>query len=78
VVLAFITSRVSAAPLATDLVLGVDDPSFHLTGLRVPSMVQLHRLMTATTELVRRDLGTLSPTMQAAVKDRLRALFNLT
>jgi mRNA interferase MazF len=54
-----------------------DDPDFASTGLRVSSMLQLHRLMTATTALIRRQLGQLSPGMQTEVNNRLRELFGL-
>ena len=77
VVLAFITSSVPTAPLATDLILGSDDADFSATGLRVSSTLQLHRLMTATTTIIRRELGSLSPRMQSQVNDRLRTLFDL-
>ncbi|GAB4533998.1 MAG: type II toxin-antitoxin system PemK/MazF family toxin [Anaerolineae bacterium] len=77
VILAFITSRVSSEPLASDLVLASDEPDFAFTGLRTSSMLQLHRLMTATTALIRRELGQLSPGMQTGVNDRLRELFGL-
>lgn len=53
VVLAFITSRVPATPLVTDLVLDASDTDFSTTGLRVSSALQVHRLMTATTALIR-------------------------
>jgi mRNA interferase MazF len=71
VILAFITSRVSGEPLASDLVLNSGAPDFAFTGLRVSSMLQSHRLMTATTALIRRELGQLSPRMQTEVNDRL-------
>lgn len=77
VVLAFITSSVSATGLATDLVLDASDAGFSSTGLRVSSTVQVHRMMTATTSLIRRDLGKLPPRLQTAVDDRLRQLFGL-
>ena len=77
VILAFITSRVPASLLATDLVIGSSDPDFELTGLRVSSTLQLHRLMTATTDLIRRELGLLSPEMQERVNEGLRNLFDL-
>jgi len=77
VVLAFITSRVPVEPLPTDLVLDSSDPDFASTGLRVSSALQLHRLMTSTTTLIRRELGRLSPGMQAEVDSRLRRLFDL-
>jgi mRNA interferase MazF len=77
VVLAFITSRVPDTPLATDLVLDENQPDFSATGLRVSSTLQLHRLMTVTTTLIRRELGQLSPQIQTQVEQRLRILFSL-
>jgi len=77
VILAFITSRVPAQPLATDLVIHSKDADFFATGLRVSSTLQLHRLMTVTTVLIRRELGRLSPRMQPQVNKRLRKLFGL-
>jgi mRNA interferase MazF len=77
VVLAFITSRVPDIPLATDLVLDENDPDFGATGLHISSTLQLHRLMTVTTTLIRRELGQLSPQMQLQVQQRLRILFSL-
>ena len=77
VVLAFITSRVAESPLPTDLVLDANDLDFSATGLRVSSTLQLHRLMTATTALFRRELGKLPPRMLADLDDRLRKLFGL-
>ncbi len=78
VVLAFITSRVPATPLATDVVIHDSDRDFSATGLRVSSTLQVHRLMTATTSLIRRELGHLSSRMQSEVDSRLRTLFELT
>jgi mRNA interferase MazF len=77
VILAFITSRVPSSPLATDLVIDSGDPDFASTGLRVSSTLQLHRLMTATTTLIRRELGNLSPEKRSQVNSRLRKLFDL-
>lgn len=77
VVLAFVTSRVPEFLLETDLVIDSSDPEFASTGLRVSSALQLHRLMTVTTSLLRRELGTLSPGMWARVQARLRKLFDL-
>jgi len=77
VVFAFITSRVSGVPLASDLVLAAEAPDFSYTGLRVSSTLQLHRLLTATPNLVRRELGLLPPRVQAELQSRLRALFGV-
>lgn len=75
VVLAFITSRIPGSLLPTDLVLDSHDPGFAATGLRVSSTLQLHRLMTVSTALIRRQLGQLSPELQARVAEGLRTLF---
>jgi mRNA interferase MazF len=64
VILAFITSRIPAAILDTDLVLDASHADFASTGLRVSSTLQLHRLMTATTSLIRREIGALSTALQ--------------
>lgn len=77
VVLAFITSRAQAELLDTDFVLDSTHPDFAATGLRVSSTLRLHRLMTATTSLIQRELGELSPAMQTEVANRLRQLFGL-
>jgi len=76
-ILAFITSRIPASPLKTDLVIDSSDLDFASTGLRVSSALQLHRLMTVTKSLLRRELGALSPAMQTQVQKRLRRLFDL-
>jgi PemK-like, MazF-like toxin of type II toxin-antitoxin system len=77
VILAFITSRVSLEPLSTDVILDSDDPDFAATGLRVSSTLQVHRLMTATTALIQRELGSLPPAKQEEVALRLCELFGL-
>ncbi len=78
VVLAFITSRIPTDLLETDVVLDSSRTDFTTTGLRVSSTLRLHRLMTVTTSLIQRELGELSPLMQAEVAEKLRKLFELT
>src|SRR5882724_4180344 len=77
VILAFITSRIPAAILDTDLVLDASHADFASTGLRVSSTLQLHRLMTTTTSLIRREIGALSTALQIDAAKRLRTLFGL-
>ena len=77
VVLAFITSQIPAFLESSDLVLSVQDFDFPSTGLRVSSTLRLHRLMTVTTSIIRRQLGELSPRLQTEVNARLRDLFAL-
>ena len=77
VVLAFIISQVSKSPLPSDLILNADDSDFAATGLRVSSALQLHRLMTAKTSLILRELGQLSPRLSSELEKRLEVLFGL-
>jgi mRNA interferase MazF len=77
IVVAFITSQIPDRLLETDLVINASDEDFDVTGLQISSTVRLHRLMTATTSLLKRELGVLSPAMQVQVDMRLRKLFGL-
>jgi mRNA interferase MazF len=78
VILAFITSRIPTPLQDTDLVLDASHADFASTGLRVSSTLQLHGLMTATTSLIRREMGgALSPSLQTDAANRLRKLFGL-
>ncbi len=77
VVLAFITSRAPTDPLSTDVALAPTQPGFRVTGLRIASTLRLHRLMTASTSLIQRQLGKLSRTTQREVAGKLRTLFGI-
>lgn len=77
IVLAFITSRVSQNPSDTDLVIDTADSDFANTGLKVSSTIKLHRLMTITSKIIKRELGELSQNQQAEVEKRLRQLFEI-
>ena len=77
VVLAFVTSQVPQDRLETDVVLDAGLPGFGTTGLKVTSTLRLHRLMTATTSLVRRELGELPESAQSEVAAKLPHLFDL-
>jgi mRNA interferase MazF len=77
VVLAFITSQRSSPPLPTDISLDAHHPDFPMTGLRQSSILQTHRLMTATTSLIQRELGQLAPGYQQILDGQIRLLFGL-
>jgi mRNA interferase MazF len=78
VVFAFITSQIPVSPLPTDLTLDSAEPDFGMTDLLVSSTIQLHRLMTGSTVLIRRELGVLPPRLESELKQRLRRLFGLS
>jgi len=60
IIVAFVSSQVSSDFAVTDIVLHRSRPDFGATGLRVDSVVRLHRLVTLTSRLIRRDMGQLS------------------
>lgn len=78
VILAFITSRTPDRLLESDLVIDSSDTDFFMTGLKVTSTIRLHRLMTVTTSLIKRELGELPSSMQKKIIDKLTQLFGLT
>ena len=75
VTLAFVTSVVPVRLEYTDVLLLPSMPEFIQTGLRVPSAVRLHRVVTITVRMIHRQLGTLAPSIQTQVAQKLRVLF---
>ncbi len=77
-ILAFISSRIPTDLLESDVVLDPALDGFASTGLRTSSTIRLHRLMTITASLIRRELGTLPPRIQGEVVEKLRRLLGST
>ena len=77
VVLAFITSQFPDEQLDSDIVIDSLDTDFNITGLRVSSTIRLHRLMTITTSLIKRELGKLTSKLQSKIDNKLSKLFEL-
>jgi len=77
VVLAFISSQLPAKPAMTDVVLTRDRAGFSQTGLKLHSVLRLHRLVTLTANLIERELGRLSPEMRREADGKLMLLFGL-
>jgi mRNA interferase MazF len=71
VILAYITSRLPRNLLETDIVLDASHPDFPASGLRVPSAIRLHQLVTVSTVVVQRELGELSSNIQAQIAEKL-------
>jgi len=77
VIVAFISSRLPDALLNSDLLIARTHPEFADTGLKVDSVLKLHRLLTVPESLFQRQLGSLSLNLRNVVSDKLRALFQL-
>jgi len=77
VVLAFITSAVPPSLEPTDVLLDSSSADFARSGLRVSSALRLHRMVTVSATIIQRQLGVLTPKLQAQVQQRLRTFFAL-
>lgn len=77
VALAFITSAVPPTLEPTDVLFDPGTADFARAGLRVRSALRLHRMVTVSATIIRRQLGDLTPNLQVQVQQRLRALFGL-
>jgi mRNA interferase MazF len=76
VVLAFITSREIFDLLPTDIALSTTHPDFRVTGLRINSVLRLHRLITLSTKIIQRELGSFSPNLEREAAEKLSLLFS--
>jgi mRNA interferase MazF len=70
VVLVAISSVVRGSRVATDYIVDTSHPEFPLTGLRVTSVLRLHKLATVERVVIVRRLGYIGPQLQVEV-DRL-------
>ena len=77
VVLAFITSTVPSRLEPTDVLFDPGGADFARSGLRVRSALRIHRMVTVSATIIQRQLGVLTPNLQAQVQQRLRTLFAL-
>jgi|SRR5579872_4069099 len=77
IIVAFISSQIGALATQTDMQFSPGGSDFTSTGLRVPSVLRLHRLVTITTGLIQRELGKLSLERQEELDKKLALLFGL-
>jgi mRNA interferase MazF len=77
VVLAFITSVIPGTLEPSDVVLTPAMHDFALTGLRAASALRLHRMVTVSSSIIRRQLGVVPPNAQTQIRKKLRNLFSL-
>ena len=77
VVLAGVSSVVRGSQIPTDLLIETTHPEFKLTGLRVASVIRLHKLATVEKTILVRRLGQIGPQLQAQVNISLRKVLAL-
>lgn len=71
VILAYVTSRISTNLLETDIEFDTSHPDFAATGLRKPSTLRLHQVVTVSTVVIQRELGALSSNTQVQIAEKL-------
>jgi mRNA interferase MazF len=77
IVLAAISSVVRGTLALTDYIAETIHPEFVLTGLRVTSVIRMHKLAAVERSVVVRRLGRLGPQLQAEVDRLLRMVLGL-
>lgn len=77
IIIAFISSRVSSANEQTDIFIKDNSKDFSFTGLKVSSVIRLHRLISIPKSIIKRELGALSSSYQAELNKKLKQLFQL-
>jgi mRNA interferase MazF len=61
----------------TDYTVATTHPEFPLTGLRVTSVLRLHKLATVEQSVIMRRLGRIGPQLQVEADARLRVVVGL-
>lgn len=77
VIIAFITSQVPKSLNKSDLVVKKGTKRFDKTGLKVTSTIILHRLVTISTDIIKRELGKAPNELEKEIKLKLQELFEL-
>ena len=77
ILVAYISSVVPAALLASDLLMDPALPEFRATRLKTVSVLRLHKLATIHARSIVRGLGKLEPSGRGAVSTRLRQFLGL-
>jgi mRNA interferase MazF len=77
VLVAYISSVMPSALLASDVVLDPSKPEHASANLKSISVLRLHKLATIHQRSIVRYLGILSPAVEAEVASKLRGLLNL-
>lgn len=76
-VLVGISSILRSGAIPTDLVIDPSNPEFLNTGLRVASVIRVHKIASVESKVVSRRLGRIGPHLQAEVDRLLRTVLGL-
>lgn len=75
--LAFITSNLNNGTEITDLIINKADAEFEMTGLKVSSVIKIHRIITTSDKIIQKVTGILPESYPYKVYEKIKLLFNL-
>jgi mRNA interferase MazF len=77
-IVAFITSVLTnRSPSGAEVELLQSDPEFRISGLKADSLIRLDKLVTLSSNVISRRLGTTGPATQTRIAAMLRRTFDL-
>ncbi len=77
ILLAFITSNLNNATEVTDLIIEKAEADFDMTGLKVSSVIKIHRIITTSDKIIQKVIGILPESYHNKVYEKIKLLFNL-
>lgn len=77
IVLAPITSNLNNATEITDLIIEITNTGFEKTGLKVSSVIKIHRLLTTSDKIIQKTIGDLPESFHQEVYEKIKLLFNI-
>ena len=77
IILAFITSNLNNATEITDLIIEKTNVDFEKTGLKVPSVIKMHRLITSSDNIIQKVIGFLPESYHRNVDGKIKLLFKI-
>ena len=77
IILAAITSNLHNANEITDIIIENTRIDFGKTGLKVPSVIKIHRLLTANDKIIRKIIGELPEIYHFKVYEKIKLLFDI-
>jgi mRNA interferase MazF len=78
IILAAITSNLNNATEVTDIIIKNTEVDFEKTGLKVSSVIKIHRLLTVSDKIIEKTIGDLPELYREKVYKKIRLLFNTT
>ncbi len=77
VIFAPITSNLNNATEISDLKIQTADKDFYVTGLKVSSVIKLHRLVTASDYIIKKVIGFLPESYHNITDEKIKLVFNI-